>query len=114
MHETRALAGFVARHGLRTCHRAWLPTVRLWSWIPLAPGLWGPCSPGRGGSRGGRRGLGGPREASVFTSPGRPTSRAALANGVMIGSFECEPLTGSHASGTVLPAALAGLPAAAL
>lgn len=34
-------------------------------------------------------------------------SRAALANGVMIGAFECEPLTGSHASGTVLPAALA-------
>jgi 2-methylcitrate dehydratase PrpD len=34
-------------------------------------------------------------------------SRAALANGVLIGAFECEPLTGSHASGTVLPAALA-------
>ncbi len=34
-------------------------------------------------------------------------SRAALANGAMIGAFECEPLTGSHASGTVLPAALA-------
>src|SRR5262249_49177361 len=30
-----------------------------------------------------------------------------FANGVMIGAFECEPLTGSHASGTVLPAALA-------
>src|SRR5207253_5990992 len=29
------------------------------------------------------------------------------ANGVLIGAFECEPLTGSHASGTVLPAALA-------
>lgn len=34
-------------------------------------------------------------------------SRAALANGALIGAFECEPLTGSHASGTVLPAALA-------
>src|SRR5206468_3928203 len=34
-------------------------------------------------------------------------SRAALANGVLIGAFECEPLTGSHASGTVLPSALA-------
>jgi 2-methylcitrate dehydratase PrpD len=34
-------------------------------------------------------------------------SRAALANGAMIGAFECEPLTGSHACGTVLPAALA-------
>src|SRR5262249_12895507 len=28
-------------------------------------------------------------------------------NGVLIGAFECEPLTGSHASGTVLPAVLA-------
>jgi 2-methylcitrate dehydratase PrpD len=34
-------------------------------------------------------------------------SRAALANGALIGAFECEPLTGSHASGTVLPAVLA-------
>src|SRR5207244_4298640 len=34
-------------------------------------------------------------------------SRAALANGFLIGAFECEPLTGSHASGTVLPAVLA-------
>ena len=34
-------------------------------------------------------------------------SRAALANGALIGAFECEPLTGSHACGTVFPAALA-------
>jgi 2-methylcitrate dehydratase PrpD len=52
--------------------------------------------------------LGGTPEASVINQGWRTdVSRAALANGVLIGAFECEPLTGSHASGTVLPAALA-------
>ena len=52
--------------------------------------------------------LGGAAEASVIHHGWRTdVSRAALANGVLVGAFECEPLTGSHASGTVLPAALA-------
>lgn len=52
--------------------------------------------------------LGGTPEVSVVNQPWKTDiSRAALANGAMIGAFECEPLTGSHASGTVLPAALA-------
>ena len=52
--------------------------------------------------------LGGKPEATVINQGWRTdVSRAALANGVLIGAFECEPLTGSHASGTVLPAALA-------
>ncbi len=52
--------------------------------------------------------LGGKPEVSVVNQPWMTdVSRAALANGAMIGAFECEPLTGSHASGTVLPAALA-------
>lgn len=52
--------------------------------------------------------LGGAPEVSVVNQPWQTdVSRAALANGAMIGAFECEPLTGSHASGTVLPAALA-------
>jgi 2-methylcitrate dehydratase PrpD len=52
--------------------------------------------------------LGGAPEVSVVNQPWKAdVSRAALANGAMIGAFECEPLTGSHASGTVLPAALA-------
>src|SRR2546426_502549 len=52
--------------------------------------------------------LGGPPDASVIHEDLRTdVSRAAFANGVLIGAFECEPLTGSHASGTVLPAALA-------
>src|SRR5207245_645597 len=52
--------------------------------------------------------LGGAAEASVIHHGWRTdVSRAAFANGVLVGAFECEPLTGSHASGTVLPAALA-------
>ena len=54
------------------------------------------------------RALGGAPEASVIAQDWRTdVSRAALASGVLIGAFECELLTGSHASGTVLPAALA-------
>jgi 2-methylcitrate dehydratase PrpD len=52
--------------------------------------------------------LGGTPEALVVGQSWRTdVARAAFANGVLIGAFECEPLTGSHASGTVLPAALA-------
>jgi 2-methylcitrate dehydratase PrpD len=52
--------------------------------------------------------LGGTPEASLFGQSWKAdVSRAALANGTMIASFECEPLTGSHASGTVLPAVMA-------
>lgn len=52
--------------------------------------------------------LGGAPEVTVVNQPWKTDiSRAALANGAMIGAFECEPLTGSHASGTVLPAVLA-------
>src|SRR5262245_4154118 len=54
------------------------------------------------------RALGGTPEASVIHEDWRTdVGRAAFANGVLIGAFECEALTGSHASGTVLPAALA-------
>src|SRR5262249_48135447 len=54
------------------------------------------------------RALGGAPEASVIHEGWRTDiARAGFANGVLIGAFECEPLTGSHASGTVLPAALA-------
>ena len=54
------------------------------------------------------RELGGAPEATVIHQDWRiDVARAAFANGVLIGAFECEPLTGSHACGTVLPAALA-------
>ena len=51
--------------------------------------------------------LGGISEATVINHPWQTgISRAAFAHGRLIGAFECEPLTGSHASGTVVPAAL--------
>lgn len=54
------------------------------------------------------RELGGTPDATVIHQAWQTDmSRAALANGALIGAFECEPLSGSHASGTVLPAALA-------
>ncbi|MGH7845505.1 MAG: MmgE/PrpD family protein, partial [Candidatus Binatia bacterium] len=54
------------------------------------------------------RDLGGREEVSVINQSWKADiSRAALANGTMIASFECEPLTGSHAAGTVLPAVMA-------
>ena len=47
--------------------------------------------------------LGGSPAASVIGHDWRTdVARAALVNGVLIGAFECGPLTGSHASGTVL------------
>src|SRR5688572_4425923 len=52
--------------------------------------------------------LGGAPEVAVVNQSWKTdVSRAALANGAMIGAFECEPPTRSHAAGTVLPAALA-------
>src|SRR4030081_3528335 len=52
--------------------------------------------------------LGGNPEASVFNQDWKiDVTRAALINGTAIGSFECEPLTGTHASGTILPGLLA-------
>jgi 2-methylcitrate dehydratase PrpD len=52
--------------------------------------------------------LGGKEQATAINQTWKTdVSRAALVNGTMIGSFECEPLTGTHASGTVLPAVLA-------
>ncbi len=53
--------------------------------------------------------LGGKREASVFGQAWKAdVSRAALANGAMIGAFELEHIAyAAHPSGTVFPAALA-------
>lgn len=108
MHETQALAQFVAAtqfadlppklvddckiNVLDTCAAAFIGTAQPWARMVVAM----------------VRELGGVAEASVINQPWQTdVSRAALANGALIGAFECEPLTGSHASGTVLPAALA-------
>lgn len=108
MHETRTLATFVAQTQfqdlpaslvedctmavLDTCGAALVGTQQPWAQRLLAM----------------VQALGGHPDATVIHQPWRTDmARAALANGALIGAFECEPLTGSHASGTVLPAALA-------
>src|SRR5262252_532819 len=89
MNETRMLARFVAE---TTFAAPLVGTRQPWAQRIVAVG----------------RALGGALEASVIHEGWRTDiARAAFANGVLIGAFECEPLTGSHASGTVLPAALA-------
>ena len=108
MHETRTLAQFVARTQftdlpsrliddlkiivLDTFGAAFIGTVQPWARMVITL----------------VHELGGRSEASVVHQAWQTDiSRAALANGALIGAFECEPLTGSHASGTVLPAVLA-------
>src|SRR5499427_9245674 len=89
MNETRMLARFVAE---TTFAAPLVGTRQPWAQRIVAVG----------------RALGGALEASVIHEGWRTDiARAAFANGVLIGAFECEPLTGSHSSGTVLPAALA-------
>jgi 2-methylcitrate dehydratase PrpD len=108
MHETRQLAEFVA-----TTHFAHLPPnlIEDFKIIVLdtfAAGVIGTAQPWARMVVELVHELGGKPEASIINQPWRADiSRAALANGALIGAFECEPLTGSHASGTVLPAALA-------
>jgi 2-methylcitrate dehydratase PrpD len=108
MHETRQLAQFVA-----TTHFAHLPSslIEDFKIIVLdtfAAGIIGTAQPWARMVVELVHELGGKPQASIFNQSWRTDiSRAALANGALIGAFECEPLTGSHASGTVLPAALA-------
>ena len=108
MHETRQLAEFVA-----TTHFANLPSSLIEDFKiivldTLAAGMIGTAQPWAKMVVELVHELGGKPDASIINQSWRADiSRAALANGALIGAFECEPLTGSHASGTVLPAALA-------
>jgi 2-methylcitrate dehydratase PrpD len=108
MHETRALARFVAETQFADLPLSLVADCKIMVLDTLGAGFVGAMQPWAQQTVEMVRQLGGTPEASVFYQPWQTdVSRAALANGVMIGSFECEPLTGSHASGTVLPAALA-------
>ena len=108
MNETRALARFVAETTFADLPPSLVDNTRLTVLDTLAAGFVGALQPWARRIVAVVRSLGGPPEASVIHGDWRTdVSRAALANGVLIGAFECEPLTGSHASGTVLPAALA-------
>ena len=108
MNETRALAAFVSETGFVDLPSGLVDHCKITVLDALAAGFVGGVQPWARRIIGVVRGLAGAPEASVVGQAWRAdVSRAALANGVLIGAFECEPLTGSHASGTVLPAALA-------
>jgi 2-methylcitrate dehydratase PrpD len=108
VNETRALARFVAQTRFADLPGPLVENLRLTVLDTLAAAFVGSVQPWARRIVAVARALGGASEASVIDQDWRTdVSRAAFANGVLIGAFECEPLTGSHASGTVLPAALA-------
>jgi 2-methylcitrate dehydratase PrpD len=106
--ETRALARFVVRTRFTDLPQALVDNCKIAVLDTLAAAFVGTVQPWARRILSVVRALGGSPEASVIHGDWRTdAARAALANGVLIGAFECEPLTGSHASGTVLPAVLA-------
>ena len=108
MNETRTLARFVAQTQFDDLPTGLVDNLKLTVLDTFAAGFVGALQPWAQRIVAVVRALGGPPEASVIHQDWRTdVSRAALANGVLIGAFECESLTGSHASGTVLPPALA-------
>jgi 2-methylcitrate dehydratase PrpD len=108
MNETRTLARFVADTKFSDLPRPLVEHLKIAVLDTFAAAAVGTRQPWAQRIVATIRALGGTPEASVVHADWRTdVSRAAFANGVLIGAFECEPLTGSHASGTVLPAALA-------
>jgi 2-methylcitrate dehydratase PrpD len=108
MHETRMLAQFVTKTQFIDLSPSLVEDLKITVLDTLAAAFIGTAQPWTRMVVELVRELGGTPEASVINQAWQTDmSRAALANGAMIGAFECEPLTGSHASGTVLPAVLA-------
>jgi len=108
MNETRTLARFVAETRFTDLPRRLVENLTITVLDTLGAALVGARQPWAQRIVAVTRALGGTPEATVVHQGWRTdVARAAFANGVLIGAFECEPLTGSHASGTVLPAARA-------
>jgi 2-methylcitrate dehydratase PrpD len=108
MNETRTLARFVTDTQFGDLPRGLVDNLKLTVLDTFAAAFVGAVQPWTRRILAVVSALGGPPDATVVHQDWRTdVSRAALANGALIGSFECEALTGSHASGTVLPAALA-------
>ncbi|MGE3539116.1 MAG: MmgE/PrpD family protein [Candidatus Tectimicrobiota bacterium] len=108
MHETRTLAAFAAQTGFADLPASLVQECKLTVLDTFGAAVVGAAQPWAQRTLDMVRGLGGRPEAAVIQQTWQTDmARAALANGVLIGAFECEPLTGSHASGTVLPAILA-------
>ena len=108
MNETKQLAQFVHQTRYADIPSAIIDEFKIFVLDTIAAGFIGSMQPWTRKLTGMVQSLGGNPEASVFHQDWKiDVSRAALINGTAIGSFECEPLTGTHASGTVLPALLA-------
>jgi 2-methylcitrate dehydratase PrpD len=108
MDETREIAKFVDETNYEDIPPALIDEFKIFILDAIAAGFIGSMQPWSRMVVDMVQSLGGNEEASVFNQSWKTdVSRAALANGTMIGSFECEPLTGTHASGTVLPAVMA-------
>src|SRR5215831_14334238 len=108
MHETWTLAQFVAQIQYADLPPSLIDECKIVVLDTFAAGFVGALQPWAQRVVELVRTLGGTPEASVMHQAWQTDiSRAALANGALIGAFECEPLTGSHASGTVFPATLA-------
>jgi 2-methylcitrate dehydratase PrpD len=108
MHETRTLAQFVAATRVADLPPSLIDDLKIIVLDTFGASFIGTAQPWARIVASMVQQLGGKPEASVINQTWRTDiSRAALVNGALIGAFECEPLTGSHASGTVLPAVLA-------
>ena len=108
MHETRTLAQFVAQTQYVDLPASLIEDLKIIVLDTFGAGFIGTVQPWAQQVVAMVQALGGRPECSVMNQHWQTDpSRAALANGALIGAFECEPLTGSHASGTVLPAVLA-------
>jgi 2-methylcitrate dehydratase PrpD len=108
MNETLTLARFVAETTFDDLPRRLVDNLEVMVLDTVAAAFVGVRQPWTRRILAVVRALGGPGDATVVGQDWRAdVSRAALANGALIGAFECEALTGSHASGTVLPATLA-------
>jgi 2-methylcitrate dehydratase PrpD len=108
VNETKQLARFVHQTSYADIPAAIVDEFKMFVLDTIAAGFIGSVQPWTQKLTGVVESLGGKPEASVFNQNWKiDVSRAALINGTAVGSFECEPLTGTHASGTVLPALLA-------
>ena len=108
MNETRALARFAAQTKFSDLPRSLADNLKITVLDTIGAAFVGSLQPWARRILAVAQSLGGTPEALVVGQSWRTdVARAAFANGVLIGAFECEPLTGSHASGTVLPAVLA-------
>src|SRR5256712_11703299 len=108
MNETRTLARFVADTKFTDLPRRLVENLKITVLDTFGAALVGTRQPWAQRIVAVAKALGGAAEASVIHHGWRTdVSRAAFANRVLVGAVQCAPRTGSHARGTVLPAALA-------